>query len=131
MLLFTKKERNDIMKHYHLVTTGDKPCDKYPRSIILKAARGMYMYPDLDNIKTQEICGQLMKSRQSKDDPIAHEDSITAWGNKAAAQYGLEIRDILKMKPNYKMKVILLDRNIGEYTHGTKKGKRLNPKKRA
>lgn len=131
-VMFSAKQRKEILKHYHEVVSPKSPnCTTFPLSKILKAAQGMYIYPEpIPSSKgIDEICYSLVKSYREAQHPIVHEDSLTAWGNQAAEQYGLEVRDILKMKPGEQMRVILLDRNVGDYMHGSKKGHKYNPKK--
>ena len=58
------------------------------------------------------------------------DDSLTAWANLAAEQYGLEIRDIAKMKKGEQRYVILMDKNTGDYLHGQPVGTRFDPRKK-
>lgn len=67
---------------------------------------------------------------ENKQHPIVHDDSLTYWGNLAVENYGLEIKDIMKMKPGEKIKVILFDRNVGDYMHETKIGTVYDPTKK-
>ena len=131
-VMFTKKERINIMKNYNDIIKGDKKCEQYPMNKVMKGAKGMYVYPKyiLKEKGKKELCGQMYDGNKKKQEPIVHENSMTAWGNYAAEKYGLEIRDIIKMKPGQKMKVLLLDRNVGDYMHGTKKGTKYDPKKK-
>lgn len=131
-VMYDKKQRKEIMKNYNEINKGKKPCTSYPLSKVMAAAKGMYVYPNdvLKEKGKRELCGEIKRSYKKKKDPIVHENSMTVWTNQAAEQYGLEIRDILKMKPGEKMEVILMDRNIGDYMHGTKKGTKYSPLKK-
>lgn len=126
--MFSKKERDEIMKNYNKIVKGNKPCDKYTYKEVLEAGKGMYIYPDMSvqSQKKNVICEEINRAWKEKKEPIVREDSLTAWGNNAAENYGLEVRDILKMKKGDKMKVYLLDRNVGDGTHGIKAGKKLS-----
>lgn len=126
--MFSKKECQDIMKNYNAIVKGDKKCTDYPLKKVIAASKGMHIAPV--KLKKNQLCESIEKSYQNKADPIVHEDSLTAWGNQAAERYGLEIKDILSMKAGEKMDVILLDRNVGDYMHGAKKGTKYDPKKK-
>ena len=129
--LLSEKEKEHIMKNYNTIIKGDKKCDKYPLKIVQNAAKGMYINPEnLKRKKQKELCYELEKATKEKNKPFVHEDSITSWANQAAEKYGLEIQDILKMKFGEKLEVILMDRNVGDYMHGTKKGTKYDPKKK-
>ncbi len=137
--MFTTEERKKIKGDYDDIIAdarGGKKCIDQTRKKIIKGAKGMYIYPDiytdLKFFSNDEMCNQITESHREKKEPIIHEDSITAWGNQAAEEYGLEVRDILAMKPGQKTKVILLDRNVGDYMNdntGKSTGKLFDPKK--
>ncbi len=61
-------------------------------------------------------------------DGNAHEDSLTKIINDIIEKRALKASDIRKLKPGQKINVILFDRNIGDYMHGTEKGKRMSTK---
>jgi len=131
-VMFTEKERKNIKTNYNDIISSRLRCTSNTRSKIISAARGMYIYPDLSGRSKEEMCDQIKKSKKEKKEPIVNEDSITAWGNQAVEKYGLEVKDIISMKPGQKMKVILLDRNVGDYMHdnsGKSTGKLFDPKK--
>ena len=75
------------------------------------------------------MCNAIKDSFKEKQYPLVHDDSLTSWCNIAAEKYGLTVGDILKMKKGQQIKVIFMDRNVGDYMEGTKKGYKYNPKK--
>ena len=123
--LFGKKKRQQIMEKYNMITKNNIPMKDLSYKDIIIATSGMY-YECVKNKKN--LYGLLMEYYKNKKCPIIHEDSMTAWGTNAAENYGLEIRDILKMKQGQKMKLILFDRNMGEHVSGVKKGGKYNPR---
>ena len=134
-VMFTPQERKNITSDYNKLVNSNKKCTDHTRTEIVKAARGMYVYPDQSNkrFSNEHMCSTIEEAKKEKQRPIVHEDSITAWGNQAAEEYGLEIKDIARMKPGQKMKVILLDRNVGDYMHdnsGKSIGKTFDPKEK-
>ncbi|AYV85418.1 MAG: hypothetical protein Satyrvirus15_15 [Satyrvirus sp.] len=129
-VMFTKEDRKKIMKDYFKIISEKKPFKKYTKNELVNAARGMYIYNDLKNKSKNELYNAIKKSYTEKKYPIVHENSLTAWGNQAAEKYGLEIRDILKMKPGEKMKIIFMDRNVGEYLHNPIIGHKYDPLKK-
>lgn len=58
-------------------------------------------------------------------DPIAHEDSMTAWVNKAIELYGLTVENITDMEFGDKLDVIFIDGDIGERTENFAQGKKI------
>jgi hypothetical protein len=130
-VMFSGEKRKEIMKNYNEIIEGNKKCTDYPLDKVIKAASGMYIYPDsiVRKKKIEALCDSINESNKNKQDPIVHDDSLTAWGNAAAELYGLEVGDILKMKPGETMDVILMDRNSGEYIgRDAKKGDKYNPR---
>lgn len=75
-----------------------------------------------DDISLEEILKSI--------EPYIKQDSLTAWVNCAAETIRLTAGDIRSMRKGQKMKVILLDRNIGDYMHGTPIGTKYNPVKK-
>jgi hypothetical protein len=61
-------------------------------------------------------------------EPIIHNDSMTNWCNESV-NYCLTIKDILNMDCGDTMEVILIDRNVGDYTHHYKSGTVYDPRK--
>ena len=116
-VMFNQEERKEILKHYYDIVKNEKPCVKYPIDKVLKASSGMYVYPKPipEEKGKAALCQSIDKSYKEDNFPIVHEDSITAWGNRAAENYGLEIGDILKMKSGQKMNIILMNRNVSDY----------------
>lgn len=101
-----------------------KKCMDYSLNDLIKASRGIYIYK---NNNKNDLCRAINEAYEEKKHPIVHEDSLTAWGNRAVEEFGLNIKDIYKMEPGEKMDVILLDRNVGDYMDGTKPGTKYNP----
>lgn len=122
--LFSEKEREDIMNAYNNVIDKVKKKKKITNKEIREAARGMSLSKresldkQFDNIINTE--GKY---------PIIHEDSMTAWVNRATELYGLTVGDIVDMKFGDTIKVIMMDRNIGDYTFDLEPGTVYDPKK--
>lgn len=127
----TGGKKYSILKDYKKIVDNDKRCSDYPLKTVRNASRGMYVHPEniLKQKSKKELCHTINKSYKNNHEPFVHDDSLTAWGNQAAELYGLEIRDILSMNPGDEIKVILLDRNVGDYMDGTKEGTKYDPKK--
>ncbi len=53
---------------------------------------------------------------------LAHDDSLTNIINDVVEKHALKISDVKKLKKGDKISVILFDRNIGDYLHGTPQG---------
>lgn len=124
--LFTKEEEKKIMSDFNdIVNAKTKATKLFPLEKFISATKGMHFhYSKNDNIES--LYSEIKDAHKNKKHPIVHDDSLTAWCNQAVEQYGLEIRDILAMKPGQTIKVIMMDRNIGEYTPD---GKKHDPKK--
>ena len=135
--IMTNEEKNEMLKIYNEIVNNDneKKCVSYPHNKIEKAISGIYIKKNerKNRIKKKngikELCYEIQEAHNENNEPFVHDDSLTAWGNDAVARYGLTIGDILNMKFGESMKVIMFDRNIGDYTHGNKKGYIYDPKK--
>ena len=128
--IISDKEKNQILKDYNEIVSGDKKCTSYPRKQIESAASGIYINEnERKGKKDAELCDQIKEAHQEKKDPFVHNDSITAWGNEAVKKYGLTVGDIMKLKFGDKIEVIMFDRNIGDYTSEKKEGNKYDPKK--
>lgn len=135
-VMFSQEERDNIMKDYNEITKGDKEYSTYSLLKLANATQGMYLISGIDqeeNLSEDELkkilCNTIKKSYSNGDDPIVHEDSMTAWGNRAVELFGLEIGDIIKMKAGDKIKVCIMDRNVGDYMIGTNVGTKYDPTK--
>jgi len=129
--MFSNGEKSDIMRSYDHITKSNKAFCEFSREEIIKASRGMYIYPNLDNHETKELYDSIMKSYTKGNYPIVNDDSLTTWGNLAVEEVGLEIRDILAMSPGNKIELLNMDRNVGDYLHGLiSKGTRYNPREK-
>ena len=102
--------------------------NKIPKEKMQNALMGSYC--NIEHIKTfskNEMYEFIMEIKQENKYPIVHEDSLTAWANNAVENYGLEIGDIQKLKFGDQIDVILMDRNVGDYTHDLKTGTVYDP----
>jgi hypothetical protein len=117
---------------YTKITSSDKKICDHSMPLITRAAKGIYI--DHKHMskkgKKDKMCLAIKEAKENNDYPIVHDDSLTTWCNIAAEKHGLKVKDILKMKKGQQMKVILIDRNVGDYLHGTKVGEQFNPKKK-
>ena len=59
----------------------------------------------------------------------AHPDSLTKIINDIVGKKALKVSDIRKLKSGQSIKVILFDRNIGDYLHGNEKDKKISTRK--
>lgn len=126
--LFTQAEKDSIIKHFNDIGGSNVPCMTWPIEKVIEASRGMYISQERSTAK-EKLCAAIDDAYEAKEIPFVHDDSLTAWGNSAAERYGLEIKDILKMQAGKKMKVILMDRNVGDYLDGTNPGTKIVPTK--
>ena len=116
--LFTEEDKKSILENFNHVTSSSIPCEKQPKERLYEAARGIYIYPSFPNDEkwtATEICDTLYRAKEKNHIPLIQDDSLTAWGNQAAEQYGLQIKDILKLKHGDKLELVLMDRNVGEH----------------
>lgn len=74
------------------------------------------------NCTKEEKCLSIWRLK----DATIHADSLTALANEAVARFGLTVGDILAMKPGQKMRVWLMDRNIGEGFSNKTRGDKIN-----
>lgn len=125
-VLLSDEERKRIMKDYTDIVEGDKDYKSYSLEKLCSATRGMYLKKSHKYAK-EELIEVITDCYSNKEYPIAHEDSMTAWGNQAVEQHGLNIQDILNMKPGERMNIILMDRNVGDYTDTLKPGTKYDP----
>ena len=128
--LFTKDQEREILKDFNdIVNADNKSLKQFPHKKFVNAISGINLTKSNIKEKTKDIYDEIIHINKSKKYPIIHKDSLTSWCNQAVEKYGLEIRDILAMKLGQKIKVILIDRNVGEYISNQKIGKKYNPKK--
>lgn len=124
--ILTKSDRESILKDYLDISVdfaGDYSEDK-----VRNASSGMYINRKTRNKKTKEqLMDDLAKCYKHGKMPLVNEDSMTAWCNKAAWKCGLTVGDILKMKKGDEFRVLLMDRNVGDYTYGLKVGDTYRP----
>ena len=125
--LFTDDERESIIAAYDKVTQSGKKKSQLDTRLIRKAGLGVYIR--YHNEKSISIYERLMEIKKNNKYPIAHEDSMNAWANRAVNFFGLTVGDILKMKFGEKMEVIFFDRNVGDYTDDFRNGRIYDPKK--
>ena len=130
--LFTPDEELLILEDFIDIAQSDKKnALKYPIEKFINATKGMY----LDNnrgdkkVKKNVMYLEILDTYNSDNIPMVRPDSITAWGNQAAIQFGLEIRDIVGLKTGDKLRLIFMDRNVGDYNYGKKKGDKCDPLK--
>ena len=121
--LFTPNEELLILEDFIDIAQSDKKTAlKYPIEKFINATKGMYLKENRETrIKKNVMYLEILDIYNSDNIPMVRPDSITAWGNQAATEFGLEIRDIIGLKPGHKLKLILMDRNVGEYNQGKKK----------
>ena len=126
--ILTVSEINSIKKAFDTVINCKyKDCKE---STIRTAAFGMYLQKeDVKRKDPKYLFRELKEIGEEGNEPYVKNDSLTAWVNRASVEYGLEIRDILKMKKGDKIKLLMFDRNLGDYIHGKKKGSKYDPRK--
>ncbi len=125
-VILSNKERKNITKSYNKACQSLKDNENISSETICDATSGMY-------ISSDKRCGsikELERACKKGTVPTVQSDSLTAWCNQAAEQYGLEVRDIIKLNPGDKLEVILMDRNVGDYMHDTKAGTKYDPRKK-
>ena len=120
-----QENRSLILESYNEIVNSSIPCESFPLDVVQRAASGMFINPrGLKEKPQKELCGAVYDSRGKE--PFVHEDSMTAWGNKAV-ECGLTVGDITSMKFGDRLEAIFLDRNVGDAMHGTKSGFTYNP----
>jgi hypothetical protein len=124
-VLLSEKKRKSIMKDYNDITGGLVSFSSCSVEKLSNALNGMYLKKE--KISKKEMYDEIMEVYKNNQNPIIHEDSLTAWSNNAVINYGLEIQDITKMKFGDKLDVVLMDRNVGDYTQDFKVGKQYDP----
>lgn len=129
--MFSAKDKKEIIEAYYNITNEHRVLEDCPRSMLRKAALGMYINPDVvKKKKDKELYSDIMSCYDEGRFPIVKDDSLTAWINLASEQYGLEIRDIIELEEGDKLDLLLFDRNIGDYMDGTKRKKGYKPTKK-
>ena len=123
--LFTKDERVSILDAYNRLF-DDVMAERRPKEKdIMMASKGMLLDPKKNYL---QMFKQIIKSKEEGAYPIAHENSVVAWVNKAVELYGLNDQDILSMKFGDTIDVYFLDNEhhgdtpdelftIGTYIH--------------
>jgi len=93
----------------------------------------MYLKSDNDELRKKtkkNLVDEINEIYEKVEDPIIHEDSLTAWCNQATEKYGLTVGDIKKMKFGDTMELIMFDRNMGEHIYDDfKNGNKYDPTK--
>ncbi len=111
--MFSSKEKQAIRQAIQEITHNAHVSKK----TTALALRGMFGRRDSKKADIEEIFRALDKNQ----DPIIHDDSTSGWMHLAVSQFGVTVGDIRKMDFGQKMKVVLMDRNVGDYTNGIKK----------
>lgn len=93
-----------------------------------RALRGIYI--SKNHVETVRSCMEEINNQKNSDHVCVAEDSLTAWVNKGTEILALRAGDIRAMKKGQVIKLILFDRNLGDYMHGFTVGKTYNPIKR-
>lgn len=109
--MFSEKEKRVIVKNFRDVVKRKHPTANQIRA----ATRGIYPWQE-DKIDLK----QLKDIDRDGKEPIVHDDSTSGWMHVAISRFGLTVGDIRAMKFGQKMEVVLMDRNVGDYTHGLK-----------
>ena len=123
--LFNKKQRKIIMEKYDYITKNNILLKDVKEEDLRIAVSGIFRNKTSKEIMSYVITDLFKK----KECPIVYENSMTAWGINASENYGLEIRDILKMKSGQKIKLIMFHRNVGDYCYKFEKGLVYDPRK--
>jgi len=109
--MFSREEKKRILKAFDTVVHA-----KHPNAKDIKTASSA-IYPHSSKPTILQELKQIAKDGQT---PIIQDDSTSAWMHDATLRFGLTIKDIKQMKFGESMQVILMDRNVGDYTHGLK-----------
>ena len=100
MSMFTQKEKMEILGTIDKVTNSKKKIKDQPMSLLIKAAKGMYI--DHKHMRKQTKKEKMIQAIQDavkeKQYPIVRDDSLTTWCNLAAEKYGLKVKDILALE---------------------------------
>ena len=127
-VLFSNTKRKKILKDIQDIVDDKQAIKNFSEKKFLSALEGTFQHNK--NLTKKAMYAEIMNNRERGSAQIIQEDSLTAWVNRATEQFGLEICDITAMKFGQKMKVILFDRNAGEYLDDShKRGDKFNPRK--
>ncbi len=120
--MFSAKEKLRILKAIARVQEGDED-DKVVR------VATMGMFPKGSSSEPLEVRLQMvLEAIKEGKEPIVHDDSTSGWMHTATSKFGLTVGDIRAMKFGDTIKVLMMDRNVGDYTSGMKK-QYFNPAK--
>lgn len=130
-MMYSDKQRKSIIKTFNEIAESDKSYKKYPLKKLQFALSGMdNKLEEFHKRSKQYLYDEIKKTYEDGDDPIIHEDSLTAWCNQATEKYGLTVGDIKKMKFSETMELIMFDRNMGEHVNeDLMKNNRYDPTK--
>jgi hypothetical protein len=117
--MFTKQEKEKIRHAIEKVIKNPKSSKTTWKTALI----GMYGHK-----KESMDPRTLFDAIQNNQDPIIHDDSTSGWMHQAVSKFGLTVGEIRSMKFGEKMNVLLMDRNVGDYTSGLKKSN-FNPLK--
>lgn len=122
--LYSEKEKQKILDNFAKVV--DAKFMNVSASTLTDASKGLFMR----HSSPKDLYIELRKIHDDGDVPLVKDDSLTTWCNVATELYGLKVKDILNLKHNETLSVVLFDRNVGEYTNDTlKKGEKYDPLK--
>lgn len=129
---YSDERRNEIMESFNTVlnTIGNNRTGNYLSDIPDNLISNVMC----ELIKGDVMCRSLYRIIEDYDEdntqvPIIHNDSMTTWCNVGAENYCLTIEDILKLHKGDTLDLILIDSNVGDYTHDFKIGISYNPRK--
>src|SRR5438046_1267049 len=81
--LIDQKKRKQIIKDYETIVNSSKPCSSFPMNTIVSAASGTLETKRGTKRKTKNmLCGTICEIHDKNNDPIVHENSLTAWANQ-------------------------------------------------
>jgi hypothetical protein len=124
--MFSFREKREILKAFDLVASSANPL-RCSKKLVFKAISGID--PTHEEITTKEAAIEKIKElKETNQEPIIHDDSTSAWIHQAITRFALTVGDVRKMKFGEHADLVIMDRNVGDYTSG-RESKTFNPAK--
>jgi hypothetical protein len=116
--MFNAHEKKEILKAFDVVVSSVNAL-KCSQKMIFKAISGID--PTHREIMTKEEAIEKIKElKASNQQPFIHDDSTSAWMHQAISRFALTVGDVRQMKFGEHVDLLIMDRNVGDYTSGHK-----------
>lgn len=112
--MFSPQEKKYIHDAFSKFREAHTP-QRLPKKLLLQASAGILVNAEQRHKLTKQALIDVLKKVDANDNPWVEDDSTSAWMHQAILQFGLTVGDIRAMKFGQTMRVLLMDRNVGEY----------------